>query len=96
LVARLTPAATAFYLLIRIDVFEDIVTRQNWLLCGRAHIGEHQPVAVFHWIPRLASLISVSPVIWLARLIETLTIDAKQPAVVAASNSFVFDFAIEE
>jgi hypothetical protein len=32
----------------------------------------------------------------LARLIETLTIDAKQPAVIAAANSFIFDFAIEE
>jgi hypothetical protein len=44
----------------------------------------------------LARLISVSPVIWLARLIETLTVDAKQPAVVAASNSFIFNFSIEE
>jgi hypothetical protein len=44
----------------------------------------------------LASYIPVSSVVRLARLIETRAVDAKQPAVIAAANSFIFDFAIEE
>ena len=82
-----------------LSVVEDlqrVIARQDGLPLGRAHVGEEQTVALLHRIPRLAHEVAVAPAVRFARLLQAVSLDVEQPAVIAAAEPALLDLAVVE
>src|SRR5262249_17467078 len=82
--------------LVRRQVLQDVVTRQDGFPLRRAQIREDEPVALLDRIPRLARRISMASSVWFAWLIQASALDIKQPTVIAASDSSGFHSPVKQ
>src|ERR1051325_1877765 len=82
--------------LVLVHGLQTVVARQHRLFVRRAHIGKDQPVAFLDGVPGLAGLVLERAAIGLAGLLEAVALGVEFPAMVAATDTVIFDLAIVE
>src|SRR5215469_14380093 len=75
--------------------FQDIVARQHRLALQRPQVRKYQPVTLLNGIPGLAIVRDLTYAS-LAGLLQTTSPSIEQPAMVAAADAALFDFAVEQ
>jgi hypothetical protein len=79
-----------------LEIFKNVVTRQQRHFVFWTEIGKHNPITFFDRIPRLPGTCPPYSSIRFARLLETISFHVEQPAVIAAPDASILDMSIVE